>query len=249
MRLTDKVCIVTGGGSGIGRAISRAFWEQGASVVVSDRDGAKAEETLVQGSDAYRRALALRADVTDLRDVDQLVSMCLKEFGRVDVLVNNAGIGKLGTVTDLSEAEWEEVTSINLKGPFLCSKRVLPEMMRARSGRIINIASVAGVVASPGRAAYCASKAGLLMLTKAMALDYAKYGIRVNAICPGVIATPMTEASLADPAVRQEKLDKTPIGRLGMPEDIVPAAIYLASEESSFVTGHALIVDGGWSID
>ena len=122
-------------------------------------------------------------------------------------------------------------------------------MLQMGSGSIVNVASVTGIVASPGRAAYCASKAGLVMLTKAMALDYAAQGIRVNAICPGVIVTPMTESSLENPSIRKEKLDKTPMGKLGIPSDIVPAAIYLASEDSGFMTGHALVVDGGWSID
>src|SRR5262249_26046893 len=161
--------------------------------------------------------------------------------------INNAGIGKLGSVTELSVEEWDEVLAINLKGPFLCSRKVIPQMLQIGSGSIVNVASVTGIVASPGRAAYCASKAGLIMLTKAMALDYAAHGNRVNAICPGVIVTPMTESSLENPSVRKEKLDKTPMGKLGIPSDIVPAAIYLASEESGFMTGHALVVDGGWS--
>lgn len=249
MRLAGKICIVTGGGSGIGRAICLSFVREGAAVVVADREGGRAEEVAHEAGADGRHTVPVRADVTRPDEVDRMVHLCVQEFGRVDVLVNNAGIGKVGLVTELSEHDWDEVLAINLKGPFLCSRRVIPEMLGAGHGSVVNIASVAGIVASQGRPAYCASKAGLVMLTKAMALDYATQGIRVNAICPGVIVTPMTESSLEDPTVRREKLDKTPMGRLGQPADIVPAAIYLASDESGFVTGHALIVDGGWSID
>jgi NAD(P)-dependent dehydrogenase (short-subunit alcohol dehydrogenase family) len=249
MRLTGKCCIVTGGGSGIGRAISLGFVREGAAVVVADREGAKAEEVALEAGANRGSAVPVKADVTRTDDVDRMVDLSLREFGRVDVLINNAGIGKLGSVTELSEQEWDEVLGINLKGPFLCSRRVIPQMLQMGSGSIVNVASVTGIVASPGRAAYCASKAGLVMLTKAMALDYAAQGIRVNAICPGVIVTPMTESSLENPSIRKEKLDKTPMGKLGIPSDIVPAAIYLASEDSGFMTGHALVVDGGWSID
>jgi NAD(P)-dependent dehydrogenase (short-subunit alcohol dehydrogenase family) len=249
MRLTGKCCIVTGGGSGIGRAISLGFVREGAAVVVADREGAKAEGVAVEAGGNGGRAVPVKADVTRPDDVDRMVDISLHEFGRIDVLINNAGIGKLGSVTELSEQEWDEVLAINLKGPFLCSRKIIPQMLQIGSGSIVNVASVTGIVASPGRAAYCASKAGLIMLTKAMALDYAANGIRVNAICPGVIVTPMTESSLENPSVRKEKLDKTPMGKLGIPADIVPAAIYLASEESGFMTGHALVVDGGWSID
>jgi len=249
MRLTGKCCIVTGGGSGIGRAISLGFVREGAAVVVADREGAKAEGVAVEAGGNGGRAVPVNADVTRPNDVDRMVDISLHEFGRIDVLINNAGIGKLGSVTEMSEQEWDEVLAINLKGPFLCSRKVIPQMLQIGSGSIVNVASVTGIVASPGRAAYCASKAGLIMLTKAMALDYAAHGIRVNAICPGVIVTPMTESSLENPSVRKEKLDKTPMGKLGIPSDIVPAAIYLASEESGFMTGHALVVDGGWSID
>jgi NAD(P)-dependent dehydrogenase (short-subunit alcohol dehydrogenase family) len=248
VKLKEKVCIVMGGASGIGRAISTGFVHEGARVVVTDRDGPGAEATARMASPDGRSAIALVGDVTRDVDVQRVVDRCLHQFGRVDVLVNSAGIGRLGTVAELTEQQWDEVISVNLKGPFLFARRVLREMLNGGGGCVVNIASVTGIVPSPGRAAYCASKAGLIMLTKAMALDYAKAGIRVNAICPGVIISPMTEESLRNPMVRQEKLEKTPLGRLGMPEDIVPAAVYLASEESAFVTGHVMVVDGGWTI-
>lgn len=248
VKLKEKVCIVTGGASGIGRAISKGFVREGARIVVTDRDGPGAEATARMASPDGRSAIAVVGDVTRDADVQRVVDRCVHQFSRVDVLVNSAGIGQLGTVVELTEQQWDEVISINLKGPFLFARRVLREMLKGGGGCVVNIASVAGIVASPGRAAYCASKAGLIMLTKAMALDYAKAGIRVNAICPGVIISPMTEKSLQDPIVRQEKLEKTPLGRLGMPEDIVPAAVYLASEDSAFVTGHVMVVDGGWTI-
>jgi NAD(P)-dependent dehydrogenase (short-subunit alcohol dehydrogenase family) len=193
--------------------------------------------------------MAVAADVTISAQVDSSVDAVAGAFGRIDVLVNNAGVGWLGTVETLSESDWDHVMAINVKSVFLCSRASLPHLAAAPSGRIINVASVTGLVASAGRAVYCASKGAVVMLTRAMALDCASQKINVNAICPGVVQTAMTEASLRDPAVMQEKLDKTPLGRLATPEEIAPAAVYLAGPGASFVTGACLVVDGGWSID
>lgn len=244
-----RVAIVTGGGSGIGRAIARALAADGCGVAIferlADRAAAVADEITKGGSEAR----AYVVDVTQRSQVETAVREVVADFGRVDVLVNNAGIGFLGKVEELSEEDWDHVMTVNVKSVYLCSKSVIPLMAANGGGRIINVASVAGLVASAGRAAYCASKGAVVQLTRAMALDCAPVGINVNCICPGVVETAMTEESLRDPAIRQQKLDYTPLGRLAQPEEIAPAAVYLAGSGAGFVTGAALVVDGGWSID
>jgi meso-butanediol dehydrogenase / (S,S)-butanediol dehydrogenase / diacetyl reductase len=247
--LDGRAAIVTGAGSGIGRAIAWSFAEQGCSVGVLDKLGDRAAKVADEIGSRGGRAVAVTADVTSAADVEAAVHGVADGFGRLDILVNNAGVGWLGTVQDLTEDEWDQVMAINVRSIFLCSRAAIPHMVKGGGGRIINVASVTGLVASPGRAVYCASKGAVVMLTRAMALDHAQQGINVNAICPGVVITSMTEESLRDPATRQEKLDKTPLGRLAQPEEIAPAALYLAGPGSSFVTGACLVVDGGWSID
>jgi NAD(P)-dependent dehydrogenase (short-subunit alcohol dehydrogenase family) len=212
-------------------------------------DEQRATETVQAIAQEGGRGLAVTADVTASDQVDRAVKSVIDTFGRLDILVNNAGVGWLGTVTDLSETDWDKVMAINVKSVFLCSRAAIPHLAKSGVGRIINIASVTGIVASSGRAVYCASKGAVIMLTRAMALDCAGQNINVNAICPGVVETAMTEVSLRDPATRQEKLDKTPLGRLARPEEIAPAAVFLAGPGAGFVTGACLVVDGGWSID
>jgi NAD(P)-dependent dehydrogenase (short-subunit alcohol dehydrogenase family) len=226
--------------------MAAAMAREDAKVAVIDRDLSGAEETVAAIARAGGSAVALRADVSSADDVRAAFRRVEEVFGHLDILVNNAGMGQLGTVTELDHETWDTVMAVNVRSVFLCSRAAIP-LMPDTGGRIINVASVAGLVASGGRAAYCASKGAVVMLTRAMALDCAPLGITVNAICPGVVETHMTEASLADPAIRQEKLDKTPLGWLARPEDIAPAAVYLASPEASFVTGSCLVVDGGWS--
>jgi NAD(P)-dependent dehydrogenase (short-subunit alcohol dehydrogenase family) len=246
---SSRIAVVTGAGSGIGRAIARALSEDGCDVACLDQHGERASETANGIVAAGRRAIAVTADVTKADQVEAAMAEVRKSLGPVAILVNNAGIGWLGTVETLTEDEWDHVMAVNVKSVFLCARAVIPEMAKGGGGRIINVASVTGIVASPGRAAYCASKGAVVMLTRAMALDGAAQNINVNAICPGVVVTAMTEGSLRDPATMQEKLDKTPLGRLAQPEEIAPAAVYLAGPGGSFVTGACLVVDGGWSID
>lgn len=247
--LDGRVAAVTGGASGIGRAVCEALAAEGCAVGVLDQDEGGSRETAQRLSAGGNRAIAMTVDVTVSDQVEQAIEGVVREFGQLDILVNDAGVGQLGTVEELSEDDWDRVMAVNVKSIYLCSRAAMPYLVKSQAGRIINIASVTGLVASAGRAAYCASKGGAVMLTKAMALDCAPKGVTVNAICPGVVETAMTATSLRDLATRQEKLDKTPLGRLAVPEEIAPAAVFLAGAAAGFVTGACLAVDGGWSAD
>ena len=240
MRLRDQVCLVTGAASGIGRGIAQRFRAEGGRLVVADRNG--------PGVAAVARELDgfwVAVDVADSSSVDRMVRTALDAHGRIDVVVNSAGIGRLASALETTDEDWHEHLAINLTGTFFVCRRVAAEMTARRRGKIINIASIAGIVGYPGRAAYCVSKAGVVMLTKAMALDCAPH-VQVNAICPGPVRTPLTEAALSDPDARARKIAEVPAERLGLPEDMAGAAVYLASADADFVTGHALVVDGGW---
>ena len=249
-KLAGKVAVITGAGSGIGRATALLFSEEGAKIVVSDISKKGGEESVRQITERGGVAIFVRTDVTKSGDVKAMVEESIKAYGRIDVLHNNAGISPSGRITDISEKDWDSVMNINLKGVFLCSKYVVPNMLRAGGGVIVNTASAFGLNAFPGKAAYCASKAGVVLLTKEMALDYAP-NVRVNCICPGAVHTPMYErilATLKDPEqAKREELKWYPLGRVAEPEEIAKAALYLASEDSSYVTGMALIIDGGWT--
>lgn len=246
---TGPVAVVTGAGSGIGRAIARALAAEGFAIAIFEREPERGSNVAAEIQAEGGRSIVQAVDVTASDQVDAAVGEVMSRWGRIDVLVNNAGTGWLGKVEELAEEDWDHVMAVNVKSVFLCSKAVIPHMSARGGGRIINVASVAGLVASPGRAAYCASKGAVVMLTRAMAVDCATRHINVNSICPGVVVTAMTEESLRDPTVRQQKLDGTPLGRLAQPEEIAPAAVYLAGPGAGFVTGTAIVVDGGWSID
>lgn len=242
-RLEGKVAIVTGAGSGIGKATALLFAAEGAKVVCADIKGA--EETASQiGSNA----IAVTADVSRAADVRAMINAAKSQFGRLDVIFNNAGVeGEQAPTADCSEENFDRVIAINLKGVFLGMKYAIPAMLESGGGAIINNASVAGLVGFPNIPAYCASKGGVVQLSKTAALEYATEGIRVNAICPGVIWTPMVERFTGGSEEAREQFAAIePVGRMGTPEEVAAMALFLASDESSFVTGAAMPVDGGF---
>jgi len=251
LELSGKVAIVTGGDSGIGKAISELFAAEGASVVIADmNDGGTADSISKEGGGG--RAIYVKTDVRNEKHVMRLVAQTKRRFGGIDILCNNAGIELLKPLTQTTEEEWDRVLQTNLKGVFLASKHVIPEMVERGGGAIVNTASQLGLVGLENFTAYCASKGGVILLTRSMALECARQNIRVNCICPGPVQTPMLERELLtepDPtAARKMWAGRQPIGRLGQPREIAQAALFLASERSSFVIGHALVIDGGYTL-
>jgi len=248
-RLAGKSAVITGGGTGIGQAIALAFAREGAQVVVAGRRKEKLDETLHLLQQAGCSALALECDVTKATDPQRVVKSAEDAFGKVNVLVNNAGALSVSTVENITEEDWDRVMATNVKGPFLMSRAALPAMRRAGGGSIINVGSVLGIVAIRDRAAYCASKGGVSMLTKAMALDHARDNIRVNCVCPSIVESDMTRNLFAETEVgqqaRESRLASIPLGRFGKPADIAGLTVFLASEESSWMTGTVIPVDGG----
>jgi NAD(P)-dependent dehydrogenase (short-subunit alcohol dehydrogenase family) len=248
-RLSGKVALITGGGTGIGRAIALAFGREGASVTVAGRRLEKLREVIGEVQKAGGAGLAMECDVTRSADVGRAVKGTVERFGRLNVLVNNAGTLHVSTVEGISEEEWDRMMTVNVKGPFLMSRAVLPEFRKCGGGAIVNIGSVLGLVAVKDRAAYCASKGGVTMMTKAMALDHAHEKIRVNCICPSVVDTDLVKGVFNETEEGQAKLRARlatiPLGRLGRPEDVAEMAVFLASEEASWLTGATIPLDGG----
>lgn len=251
MRLKDKVAIITGGGSGIGQACGELFAEEGASVVLAGRRAEKTAEAAAAITARGGRALGVACDVARATDVARVIRRTMAEFGAIHILVNSAGVLLVGTAEQTSEGEWDHVINTNLKGVFLVSRAAIPELRRAGGGSIVNISSVLGLVGMKNHAAYCASKGGVTLLTKAMALDHAADGIRVNCICPAIVETELLDelwAKTPDPeASRRLRAEQIPLGRFGTPRDVARMALFLASDESSWVTGAALPLDGGFT--
>jgi len=247
-RLDGRIALVTGGNRGLGRAIAEALAEAGASVAVTSRDARRAEAAAADISKATGgECLGLALDVRDDGQVREVVARVIAELGGIHILVNNAGVNIRETITDLKDESWEEVVDTNLAGAMRCSRAVAGHMKDQGWGRIVNVASMLSLVAIAQRSAYASSKAGLLGLTRAMALDLAPHGVTVNALCPGVFKTEINRPILNDPEYLKEFLKQIPLGRMGEPAELKGAAIFLASDASAYMTGAALLVDGGWT--
>lgn len=243
MLLKDKVAIVTGGGRGIGREIALALAAQGANLVLVDVDETTLNQTAKDIQTKGVKALGIKADVTSVADADRVADEAAKTLGRIDILVNNAGITRDNLIMRMKEDEWDRVLAINLKGTFNFTKAVSRYMMKARSGRIVNIASVIGIGGNAGQANYAASKGGVIALTKSAAKEFAPRNINVNAVAPGFIQTAMTEVLNDD--VKNKMMERIPLQRLGTTKDVADAVLFLVSDASSYITGQVLVVDGG----
>ncbi|MFQ5762275.1 MAG: SDR family NAD(P)-dependent oxidoreductase [Candidatus Bathyarchaeia archaeon] len=245
--LSGRVAIVTGSGRGIGKAIASMMAESGANVVINDVNFELAKTTAKEIADKYnRRTVANGADVTVKAQVDDMIAKTVQELGGIDILVNNAGTIVRKPAEEIAEAEYDKVVDVNVKGVFLCSQAVFKPMVTRGKGKIISIASVMGLTALPPRSVYCASKAAVIGLTRDLAVEWAKYKINVNAIAPGWIKTEFTQALFSTKEAQDLFLSRTPMGRFGETSDITPAAVFLASDQADFITGHTLVVDGGW---
>jgi len=247
-RLDGKVALITGSGSGIGRATAQIFAREGAKVVVADIVVAGGEETVRLINAAGGEAIFVKTDVSHPADVEAMVKQAVDTYGRLDCAFNNAGIeGVIQPTVEYGEAHWDRVLAINLKGVWLCMKYELQQMLKQSGGAIVNTASVAGLVGLPSFSAYVAAKHGVTGLTKTAALEYAKSGIRVNAVCPGAIRTPMFERGARDnPGIEEQIVAMEPIGRMAAPAEVGEAVVWLCSDAASFVTGLPIAVDGGW---
>lgn len=243
MRFKGKVVIITGSGRGIGRATALAFAREGARIVVNSRNKRECEQTAREIENAGGECMVFCADVRKEKEVGQLVKQTLKAFGKIDVVVNNAGVFAMKPIENMTEQNWDEIVDINLKGPFLLCKAAVPHLRKGAA--IVNVASVLGEVGEPTGTAYCASKGGLITFTKALALELAPRNIRVNAIGPGPIKTQMLANVEKDPKLKKAFLDWVPLGRFGLPEEIAQAILFLASNDASYITGHCLFADGG----
>jgi NAD(P)-dependent dehydrogenase (short-subunit alcohol dehydrogenase family) len=248
MRLAGKVALISGGARGMGAAEARLFVAEGARVVIGDIREALGRELEAEIKASGGEAVFVRLDVTNETDWQQAVATAEQQFGKLDVLVNNAGIGGSGRVEDVTLEAWNQVMDINSTGVFLGTKVAIPAMRRAGGGSIINISSQLGLVGVDNSSPqYQASKGAVRLLTKATAIQYAKEGIRVNSVHPGPIETPMTEARRADPEIRELTIGRIPLGRYGVPDDVAKGVLYLASDDAAFVTGSELVIDGGWT--
>src|SRR5512136_249147 len=249
-RVDDQIAIVTGSGSGMGRAFAQALAGAGADVVITELPGREslAAETAALVQAQGRRALTLSLDVTQVASIRAMVEKVVTEWGQIDILINNAGMNIRKWAVDVTEQDWDTVVNTDLRGAFFCAQLVGKHMIqRGKGGRIINTASQVGLVGYTERVAYCAAKAGVINMTRVLAIEWAQHGITVNAIAPTFVNTPLVAALLTSEEIRQEVLNRIPLGRLAEPEDIVGAVLYLASPAAAMVTGHTLVVDGGWT--
>jgi NAD(P)-dependent dehydrogenase (short-subunit alcohol dehydrogenase family) len=249
-KLNGRVALITGGNRGLGFAMAKALAEAGADVVVTSRQKERARESAAHLAEMTKRhTLGLAVDVTNAEQIEAMVHAVVKEFGHIDILVNNAGINVRKPVEELDEVSWDLVQDTNLKAPFLCSRAAARFMKEQHYGRVINVSSMMGLVALPERGAYCSSKGGLIQLTKVLAMEWAPHNITVNALCPGPFATELNIPVMNNPQTNQFFLNHIPLGRWGKPEELGGVIVFLASDASSFMTGAALVVDGGWTAE
>ena len=242
----DKVALITGGSSGIGRATALALAREGATVVVADLNVSEGEQTARQIKQAGGESIFVETDVSKADSVQAMVNRTVESFGRLDCAFNNAGVGRGGSTVDCKMEDWELTIKVNLTGVWLSMKYEIAQMLKQSRGAIVNTSSAYGLAAAGASPSYVASKHGVIGLTKTAALEYASNGIRINAVCPGHINTPMIETQLADPQHKAKMLSRHPIGRIGNPQEVAAAVVWLCSDAASFVTGHAMAVDGGW---
>ena len=243
MKLKGKVAFITGFGSGLGQAIAVLYAKEGAAVAETSKTESKGLETVKMIEDVGGKTFFRSGDVGNSAQMNSLIEETVKRFGGIDIVVNSGGVRTNGSITDITEEDWDRTLDANLKGAFVVSRLAIPEMIKRGGGVILHIAARSGMLGQAGRAAYCASKGGMITLTEAMAMDHAKDHIRVNCICPGPTRTPMVDTSTPDKLARYKT--RVPLGRIGEPEDVAYAALYLASDEASFVTAAILPVDGG----
>jgi 3-oxoacyl-[acyl-carrier protein] reductase len=249
MMLKDKIAIVTGSSRGVGRAVAEAYGESGANVVVNYTSNQKAADEVVKNiQDMGRKAIAVKADVAQKADVERLVQTAIDEFGTIDILVNNAGFTRPSMMLKMTEEEWDQVIDIHLKGAFLCSQAAGRHMKEQKSGKIINVMSVAGLVGTVGQINYSAAKGGILSMTKSIARELARYNICANVICLGIVATDMSEKIRTDEKLKEIYMNRILLKRFGEAKDIAPAFVFLASEGSDYITGQLLSVDGGYGM-
>ena len=253
--LESKIAIVTGGGSGLGRSIAKAFAQAGANVIIADVNRENAQKTSDEIKELGKKSFSIETNVTHKADVQHMAEKTVQEFGKIDILVNSAGIGaREGKgLLEMEEKDWDRTMDVNLKGTFLSSQAVANQMIKQKKGRIINMASMAGsivprrILGIYGNGAYCASKAGVILLTKALAMELIKYNINVNSISPGYMKTPLIKHFESDPVGYKDKINMTPIGRIGTADELNGLAVYLASDSSSFMTGSNILIDGGFT--